>query len=129
MCASKPEDRMRRSGRKASRAARMRGIASSSTHSVVTTFSAWWGAFKTPGWSGRALLPEPGKTSSPVACRDRYMKRGSKVLAKMSSVPLPWCTSKSKMRIFFWEWTLCACLAAAAMVPNKQKPIAPLGNA
>ena len=47
----------------------------------------------------------------------------------MSFVPLPWCTSKSKIKTFASPCLVCAWRAAAAAVPKRQKPIAPRGSA
>ena len=42
----------------------------------------------------------------------------------MSSVPLPWCTSKSTMATRLRPWRSQAYLAATATLLKKQKPIA-----
>src|SRR6218665_2829856 len=44
--------------------------------------------------------------------------------ARMSSVPLPWCTSKSTTATRCIWWRCIACLAATAMLLKKQKPMA-----
>ena len=44
--------------------------------------------------------------------------------ATMSSVPLPWCTSKSMMATRFMPWRSQAYLAATATLLKKQKPMA-----
>src|SRR6218665_38704 len=44
--------------------------------------------------------------------------------ARMSSGPLPWCTSKSTTATRCIWWRCIACLAATAMLLKKQKPMA-----
>src|SRR6218665_4031683 len=44
--------------------------------------------------------------------------------ARMSSVPLPWCTSKSTTATRCIWWRCIACLAATATLLKKQKPMA-----
>ena len=71
------------------------------------------------------IFPVPGKL--PSSCVDTKRTEGSSL--KMSFVPLPWCTSKSKIITRAIPRARCACLAAAATVPKRQNPIADLGVA
>jgi hypothetical protein len=57
------------------------------------------------------------------------MKSTSASAAKIASVPLPWCTSQSRISTRSSPWVPVACRAATAALAKKQKPIARSGSA